>query len=152
MRYVLSESQFKLLSEGISIEDIKSRLEYFFGKDFKKKYPGADSYDRFVKMKKFQPFVDFLFKMTQKEYNLTYLKGLKVATIWFMGEYTYVVSIYPILDESNPLPEQKVFDEQYHKFEKVFLDMVRKSGMNAIVPFDDSGTVEVKFDFLNYRV
>lgn len=162
MKYILTESQLNFIVESFSIDDLKNRIEYYFKLD-KKKYPGADNYQRYVLMKEFQKIVDILFKATKKDFPFDDLKGLQVATVhfwtdnenWnrFQGEPldTKVnVVMYPVIDESNPIKSKEQFDLDFKKFQEVFDNHVRWRTLNNFFPIIDKIKRDVKVVYTFY--
>jgi hypothetical protein len=163
MKYIVTESQFEKLYESFSYQDLKNWFK-FISKTDKTKHPGADTFHRYSMIKAFQKYVDLLFKYTSKFVKFEGVKGINVATVWKenWGEdfsqperppsrIDFKVRVYPDLDKSNPPQSQKTFNEQYKKFQEVFLDNSRGMGLEYIQPVEDPRTKNVKidFDFLN---
>jgi len=166
MKYIITESQFSVLNESFSIDDMKNWFKFITKVD-KKKHFGADTFKRYSNIKKFQKFVDLIFKYTKKTTKLDGVDGLNVATVWVEPEIEnltefgsseitldFLVRVYPQLNNDNPPKSQEDFQSQYVDFQKKFETIAKAIDIESIRPVETPNVqdVRIRFNFMNIKL
>ena len=153
------------MKESFSIDDMKNWFR-FITKIDKKKHIGADTFKRYSNIKKFQKFVDLIFKYTKKTTKLDGVDGLNVATVWVEPgvnlsgfedseiSMDFLVRVFPQLSSDNPPKSQEDFQSQYVEFQKKFEKIAKAIDIESIRPVETPNVqdISIRFNFMNIQI
>jgi len=139
MKYIVTNNQYELLKEYFDpIYFLKKKIS-------KEKSPIKP--EEFVKYeKKFQKYVDLIFKFTSKQISLNHLKGFEVLKVTPSVEWTVLLS--PKVEVWFNYCKNSDYLIELDNFEKKFIEIAKMTAMGS--PFSEEYLPEnVSYVFWN---